>query len=954
MDHLLAQSNSPVFRHFTTEDGLPSSEVYYALQDSKGFMWFATDHGVSRFNGYEFRTFTTKDGLADNTSFKLFEDTRGRIWMLTFSGKIFYFEDNRIIPYRYNHLLNTANENVIPLGIFVDRNEDVYISFLTKGMLKIDSSGTCTWKLLNFGFEPQNYLIDEFADGRILASLTYNDNLKKEHPAIAIHSLNSKTDTVYFSGITTGKFNALRWSDSQMIYAFSKTLYEINGASHAFLCTLPADITFLLKEKQRNRLWVGTSTGVYCFENENFAKWTQHDLIKKNISSIACDNEGGYWFTTLEDGVWYLPGDAIHNFSFTEDFLQAPLCLAAGSNKVAYAAYRGALLELRGTTWNILYHTSGSNLNFFSVNHLYADTGRQRVYFSQSLSGYYSAGDFHPFKNKLRRGLQTNFCMFNGTLYCGGSSFIFREQGDSLAVEKIIGQRVNCLSPMGSHNLLIGCNSGVLEYDIEKKETRIFHNDFNNTRVDDIEWFNNIACFATRGKGVVFLIDGKTRAIDESKGLSSDLVSKLFVDGNDLWCATNKGISKIHFKDFKKFDYTISTIHSSDGLLSDEINDILVLHDTVYVATKSGISCFNKNADFINHTAPKVHITSVRVNNTDTPVNGSVDLLHDQNTIRISFTGISFRSDKNISYHYLLSNGQDTVSEYTSNRDVEFLSLPPSHYTFTIAAVNNSGIASMPASFAFYIRPAWWQTWWFRILVALAIASIIFYIYRFQVKKLREKFVVERRQASLHLTALRAQMNPHFIFNVMSSIRNYMQNNDSASAEKYLTSFAKHLRSTLDNSEEQEVSLEEELKALKTYAELEMQGFENGFEFIVKCCHEIDMKETMLPSLLLQPFVENAIKHGIRGTKGTGKIIIDIKKINDCILIAVEDNGVGREESSNLNRQQNGHHRSHGTSITFDRISAFNKAYNKNIVASVTDLTDTNGKPAGTRVEIRV
>jgi len=188
----------------------------------------------------------------------------------------------------------------------------------------------------------------------------------------------------------------------------------------------------------------------------------------------------------------------------------------------------------------------------------------------------------------------------------------------------------------------------------------------------------------------------------------------------------------------------------------------------------------------------------------------------------------------------------------------------------------------------------------------------------------------------------------------MSSIRHYMQGNDAASAEKYLTSFAKHLRNTLDNSEVQEISLEEEIKELETYADLERQGMDNCFEFMVRCEEGIDMTETMLPSLLLQPFVENAIKHGIRLLTTPGRIVVEIKKRGDSILISIEDNGAGRAEAEKWKRTHEGNHVSHGTALTFGRISAYNKAYNKNIRASVIDLTDSDGKATGTRVEILI
>lgn len=946
-----AQTDSPVFRHFTTEDGLPSSETYFVLGDSKGYMWFATDHGVARYNGYEFKTFTTKDGLPDNTVFKLFEDRKGRIWMLTFSGKIFYFEKNKIFPYQFNSLVNKENENIIPMGLYVDEHENVYVTFLSKGELKIDNKGNAAWKFINTGIYPLRYVIDEFDSGTLLISACYNENYNKIHPVMVIHAKDLKTDTVSFAPLPTGKFSAIRMSKDKLIYALSGALFEISGGTVKFLCYAPAEVSFLMKDNN-NRLWVGTSNGVYCYDNGNFASPGDHYLGEKSISGILRDHEGGYWFTTLEDGIFYLAGDAVHSIYFKEEYLQKPLCLTIVNNDAVYAGYLdGAIVEIKNGHGKPVFVPEQKKV----INSLYADPGSEKIYISQGEPGFLEGKIFRPLKHKVIHGLKTNFLKHSdGSIYCSGSSFIFKIKNDSLVDYTNVSQRINCLAESEDHHLLLGCNSGVYRYDESENKIEAYHSGLSNLRVDDIQWFGNTLCFATRGKGVLFLKNGRLTQIDESKGLCSDLITKLFVNDNDVWCATNNGISHIRFHD-KDTGYTISTIHVGDGLLSDEINDITQLNDTIYVATKSGISYFQKNLDFINHTNPFIQVTKLRVNNSDTDVTSGMEFNHNSNNIRIGFDGISYRSKGKISYRYMLASGQDTLSEFTMNRDVEFLSLAPGHYTFSVSAKNNSQVwSSSPATFSFFIRPAWWQTWWFKLLVAVAVAALIYVVYKMQLKKMREKFDAERSHASLHLTALRAQMNPHFIFNMMSSIRSYMQRNDSASAEKYLTSFAKHLRNTLDNSEIQEISLDEELKALKTYADLEMQGTEKGFEFSIQCDPGIDMEDTMLPSLLLQPFVENSVKHGISRLNHCGKISIEIKKINDSILISVEDNGIGRQEASRQNGASGIKHTSHGTALTFDRISAFNKAYNRNISATVIDLTDTEGKSTGTRVEIKI
>jgi signal transduction histidine kinase len=330
-------------------------------------------------------------------------------------------------------------------------------------------------------------------------------------------------------------------------------------------------------------------------------------------------------------------------------------------------------------------------------------------------------------------------------------------------------------------------------------------------------------------------------------------------------------------------------------------------------------------------------------------------LKYDLNDIKISYNGISYRSNKKLIYKYMLIKEEDTLSSITSNREVEFLSLHHGKYLFLVTAKNSSGIWSeSPAAFSFIIQPAWWQTGWFRFLLLVSLGAGVLFFYRSKVKKLKREFETERRQASLQLTAMRAQMNPHFIFNVMNSIRNYMQNHDMKSAEKYLTSFSKLVRYTLDNSEVQEVTLEEELQALRNYAELEMQRFENGFEYHVTCEAGIDTKETMLLSMLLQPFVENSIKHGINQMEKGGKILIDIRKQNDSVFIAIEDNGVGIQEAKRRNESENESHISHGTELIFERIKAYNKVYNKNIKTRIINLTGDDDRPAGTRVEVEL
>ena len=943
---------SPSFRHFTTEDGLPSSEVYSVLQDRKGNMWFGTDRGVSKFDGYKFRTFTYKDGLTDNTVFKMYEDNRGKLWILTYSGRIFYFEDNKIFPYKYNDILFEAVQSKVPLGFIIDSLDNIFVSLRDLGELKINSGGKLEKRFIKDKIPEINYLVDEFSPDELLVSIMLQGSKNKIFKIL--HSKDKIIESISLVSVPAERIEALRLTKDKLLFTLGKFLYEKTEDSVKFLMSFPGNVFTLMKDNQQN-VWAGSENGIYFIDKNNLKTFSNHYLEQNSVTCILQDHEGGYWFTTLNNGVYYMPGYGIKGIPFNQGLLQKPTCLTTDYLTSIYAGcWNGAMVQIGNGQTRLIYYP-GSGL-YFPVTNLSSFSMDEKIYLSRSKPGYVYKGRFYFYKSARDLGIKTNFIKrSDGNLFAAGTSFIFKNKNDSIVQYAVINQRINCLAETANNQLLLGCNRGVFVYDEITKQAILFRKELNDIRVDDIKWSENKLLFATKGKGLLVLMKDSIIKIDESNGLCSNLVNKLLVTGNEVWCTTNKGISHIYFNGPDKFSYTIININSRDGLFSDEINDITRLNDTIYVATNYGISFFNARTDFVNHTNPPVYITSLQVNNRDTSFTGLMEFKHDNNNFQIGFNGISFRSREKIWYRYQLTRGTDTISSFTNNREVEFLSLQPGYYTFHVSAMNNSGIWSLsPAIFSFTINPAWWQTWWLKLIVVFFFAAGIYVFYKNKVKNLKHDFEMERRQGSLQLTAMRAQMNPHFVFNVMSSIRNYMQNHDMKSAEKYLTSFSRLVRYVLDNSEVQEVTLEEELNALRNYAELEMQRFENGFEFNIVVEKGINLSETFLLSMLLQPFVENAIKHGISRMKSGGKILIDIRKTKGSILIAVEDNGVGIEEASRWNEAHRETHVSHGTSINLERIVAYNKVYNKNIKTRFINLTDNDGKSVGTRVEVEI
>jgi hypothetical protein len=950
-----AQLHSPLFTHYTTATGLPSSEIYYVIQDYKGCIWLGTDRGITKFDGYDFKTYTYKDGLTDNTVFKILEDGKKKLWLMTYSGRIFYIENDKVIPYNYNSQIAKVSASRVPNSFFVDSLSNVYMTFQSAGGITINKSGELKWTHREKKPGKLNYLLEEISDDVLLTSACLP--LPGFNSVNIIHSNKNKADTIKIKTPFAERFLAVKMKDGTLLFTLGNSLYSKNKNSEVKkLYSFPVNVLAIMKDKQ-DKIWFGTEKGVYVFRQDNFNEPVETYLYKSAVTSILQDKEGGYWITTLDNGVFYTPGYGIRTIEFSGELTQKPISLTSDFENTVYAGcWSGALVKITNKKVSVI-HSPPDISEIFPVLNLSSIYPEKKIYLSRTYPCYFQDERFIPYKIKIKLGVKTNFIKAaDGNIYCGGSSFIMKINGDSMIPVNYLLQRINCMAAIDSENgILIGTNRGVYKYDILKNNFEIFRNELSDLRVDDIKWMEDKLFFATKGKGVMLLYKDSLINIDENSGICSDLTNKLLVDGNVLWCTTNKGVSKITIQNPDTLKYSIVNITSNDGLLSDEIHDITLLNKNIYLASNNGISYFDSNIDFINQTKPEIALTSLQVSNISYPVNEPVKLSHEKNDIKIRYNGISYRSREKILYRYLLINNNDTVTSTTMNREVEFLSLPAGNYKFSVSAMNSSGIWSpVAAAIGFIIKPVWWQTWWFRILFLGLVLFTAWLFYRNRVKKLKYDFEVERRQASLQLTAMRAQMNPHFIFNVMNSIRNYIQNHDIKSADKYLTSFSKLVRYTLDNSQVQEISLEEELTALKNYMELEKERFENGFDYNITCEEDTDLENTKILSMLLQPFVENSIKHGISRMTSGGKIIIDIRKKNAGIIITVEDNGIGIKAAESWNDLHRENHISHGTSLIFERIKAYNKLYNNKIRTRMINLNDNEGNASGTRVEIEI
>lgn len=451
----------------------------------------------------------------------------------------------------------------------------------------------------------------------------------------------------------------------------------------------------------------------------------------------------------------------------------------------------------------------------------------------------------------------------------------------------------------------------------------------------------------------------------EAEGLPAMFLSSIVIDSKQqVWMAADKGIigfnaMKPIFKGYANEDGYAEKWYENMFLYLD--ND-----ENMFAGHSQGFTQWPSSKMVTNKFAPPVVVTSFKVfdkawNDTlDINQQREINLGYKQNFISVEFTALNFINPQQNQYAYKL-DGVDKDWVYCGTRQfTSYANLKPGHYTLHIKAANNDGIWN-EKGFVLQINIAapYWQTWWFYLLLALAVTAIVVGIYRYRINTIRReewiKTEYNKKVAEIEMKALRAQMNPHFIFNCLNSINRYIVKSDHITASGYLTRFAKLIRLILDSSASETTSLETEIQLLQLYVEMEMLRFDNRFNVHLEVDPKIDRSTRFIPSMLVQPYIENAIWHGLLHKEGKGNLTLIFKEEPDNVLkVVVQDDGIGREKAAELKSKQvlKEKSKSYGMKITGDRIKMFNELHGIKASSHIEDLKDSNGSPLGTRVTL--
>lgn len=429
---------------------------------------------------------------------------------------------------------------------------------------------------------------------------------------------------------------------------------------------------------------------------------------------------------------------------------------------------------------------------------------------------------------------------------------------------------------------------------------------------------------------------------------------------NELWAMNSGGLIKINREDWTcEFFSTAYGVKDWHGMFQ------FLKNGDLFICSRDGFYTVDPNQLRRNNRLPKPYVARVISNkgiknNTEAHLKKSpIHLEADENVITIDFSAINHTLASRTKFQYMLEGLNEEWIDPGKERSLNYSFIPGGDYIFKLRASNNEGVWNEEIyELPIHVETPWYKTSLFWLIVSGALLGLGYAYYReriFQVRKesnLKAEF--EKQKADLEMSALRAQMNPHFIFNCLNSIESYIIKNDTKKASAYLNNFSRLVRLILQNSRTSYVNLQDELDALELYIKLEQMRLRNSFSYEIIIEKNLSPENFEIPPMLIQPFVENSIWHGLQHLESGGKVKIEIQKEGESLRCIIEDNGIGRIEAGRIKAAKKIKRKSMGMSITNKRIEMINKTYDTFNEVEIKDLFDNNQKALGTRVILNI
>ncbi len=945
------------FIPFSTSEGLPQSQVSSVIQDDKGYLWIGTLGGLAKFNGGEFKTFSSENGLLNNRiSFLTIIDEE--LWV-GHEGGVSCFKDGNFINWRI-----TDNNKVSNVKSIVKFKGEVFVASHL-GLYKISRSKLI--KVIDSNFFLNHIrsivVIDEVAYIATMEGLYYSSNMIQlnkidELEEVNISGLAKDQDrliiTSYFEGVYELNISNLKLKSINIghndytikgVYVDSKQnkWYNTNGgiirqnkSGKIKLINEKNGLSFGLissiYEDNEGSIWIGTlGKGVLRFPSQNFVYYDVSTGINSDlILTVKSDKNGDFWFGSFDKGIFKknkLGYKSIYND--IDNHIWSSAFDVDGSKW--FGSDYGLIRVKEDKVEQIFYQENG--LASDAVTSLYRLNKKSMIVGGTRGFSYYSNGVFSFFEPSRSIGIVRDFEELEGQLFCATSKGLFMKKGDSIFKVCKLNVPVSCIEIDRKNNLWVGTEEGLFIYknDVFKRVS-----------------FSNLP--------------------------SSNLINFLNHKDGEVFIGTNNGLYVIKDYEIDK-DFIFSYFGIGDGLIDVETNlnsDFFDQKGNLWFGTSSGLIRFDYKNHLKNKVSPVLNLKSILLNYSKDellrfsevkegkPFN--INLPFNKNNLAFEIDGVSLSNHANLSYQFKLIGLDTNWSPTSKNSVISFTGLGAEDYTLYLRAVDENGVFSNQIVVPFVINSPFYKTYWFIISFLIFVFGIIYLLFKLKVRRELENsnnkmLSYKSKLMSLEQKSLNASMNRHFIFNSLNSIQYFINSQDRLSANRYLTNFAKLIRKNLDATNESGnmVTLNQELEGLDLYLSLEAMRFKGRFVYEIST-NDIDTESIIIPAMLLQPFIENAIIHGVLPNEDVkGEIKVSITSEKNILTIQIDDNGIGIKNSLRLKEIAEGDHKSQGMEITSKRIDLIKKISNKGFeIIGPFQIGGLDSKVSGTRVLLKI
>lgn len=994
---------------YSTQNGLSNNTITCLQKDEAGFLWIGTHEGLNRYDGTAFVNVLSnpQNNLPSNNINKISFINKNTLAVATEAGLCFLNPvtlTGRLIPLPYNKKFTNTGFGIEEL-LYRKEQHEVWVA-TWQGLFILDEEGRLKKQLMspeadilkgrfarNFvpdkngqvyfysqqtnrfyypDFERQQLLLPGAASAAfelndlLLADYRLRSVVVSGHVSACIFSkfgraadelllYNNSAGGKYFNHRITVDFadekqlcNAFPLNDSvfiinsyfgePMIYN-SHTKKLMPAADHPLWFTSWPDGYATEVCPDGNNLWIATSKALLRSSLKTNLFTSNASLTaligsKKSLVSYnhAIYNNNKLWMACMGAGLFGL--DTLHNtirdvFSRNTFY---PFTKKLVSTKVIPA---GRLLWLFSVYGPVAIDPVSSKLQPVS--------GINKVTAFDDAAGYPFADAKGNIWTTLPNGT-SSYNIANNTFTNHTSKY---EGGDFPLL------RAGPKAADAAGNIWMARQDTLVRYDAAKKTFSISLISKNGKPVRPVTGLESdggdVLYMAVGGAfGIYHISTQSIELFTKQTGIISTAINSIASDAaGNAWLGTEGGLvfynrQKMKFSSFTK----------ADGLPDDNIIGANFTDDTkkeLFLGFAKTYCLFRPEYFLLQKTVPQNVITGADIEDRSVIGQNNPTLSYRQNSISFSYTGINFNQGHQNNYACMLE-GFDKDWKYTgAERKINYINLPPGDYTFKVKAANHQGEWNeQPAVFSFRIRPPFWQQWWFRILMTGIVIFGIYYFIKRRDAALQKENALKLQMSELQMQALRAQMNPHFIFNSLNSIQNYILSNNTMDAAGYLSKFAKLIRRILDQSKHAFLPLGEVMETLKMYVEIEAFRFNNKFSYTFNVEENDDLLDARIPPMLLQPFVENAILHGLMPKKGDKKLRVDCSIADQHIEIMIDDNGIGRT----MHAAKAGHD-SQGEKLTAGMLESLQQIQHIKASLHIIDKKDA-GAPAGTTVKLLI